>query len=612
ISPTLEAESALQQILLARPRLERILPADSGRALGLGFSPDAQWLAVGLGDGSALIWNLDDGRPAQRLATDGSGYADAVAFDSALTLAAVSGSNRNAVTVRRLADGAATADFAVQDGSPSQKLLFAPDGKSLARVGGSQAAGVIVWDLATGKPRFPPLAVDSDLSALALSPDGSRIAAGGWSPKISIWDAATGAPRESRKQIGAETFTVHGLALGPQPGWLAAAAGDGVQLFDLAHPGKKPDRLLPGNDRAVRSVAIDPTGHWLAAGYEGGGLRLWGLTATDRPGESLDGEGSYVDTLAFSSDGSRLASGGYDQAVRVFSTGGIARFGRLLGRQKDAIAAVAFSPDGEWIAAGGRERVVGLWRLAGGEGHQAAAHRSDIRALAFAREGLLSADARILPNLQSLVAVLRWRLDGGPPTLASPPPPELPLTGLMAMFPDQPALRDTPWPVALSADGQRLARLVPPAFGSVQIRIEIVATADDRVLATLVPEHTHNIVALAFSGDGHRLGTAGADGRFEVWDAARGQRLAADRVGENRSCQAVALSADGSHLAVGCGRDLAVVWDLDGATHAQTHLDGHASDITALALDTSGRRLAAADRDSGWTLWDIESGRAVG
>src|SRR5262249_39103775 len=91
-------------------------------------------------------------------------------------------------------------------GQSVQCLAFSPDGTWIASGAGhtfgqsraTDTAEIRLWDPATGHDRRTLGGLPGTVQSLAISPDGTRIAAGGgyYSPKVegwlTVWDAATG------------------------------------------------------------------------------------------------------------------------------------------------------------------------------------------------------------------------------------------------------------------------------------------------------------------------------------------------------------------------------------------------------------------------------------
>ena len=80
-----------------------------------------------------------------------------------------------------------------------------------------------VWDPATGAVRHTLTGHTGVVTALAVAPDGSWLAAGDWSREVRVWDPATGTVRHT---LTGHTGGVTALAVAPDGSWLASASND--------------------------------------------------------------------------------------------------------------------------------------------------------------------------------------------------------------------------------------------------------------------------------------------------------------------------------------------------------------------------------------------------
>ncbi|MBX3376065.1 MAG: protein kinase [Phycisphaeraceae bacterium] len=141
---------------------------------------------------------------------------------------------------------------------------------------------------------------DGPVYAVALSPDGKRVASGGFDTVVRVWDVEAGRAVAS---ITPHAKPVMGLAFSPDGAVLATASMDGTaQLLDAATLERKAE--LRGHSREVTSVAFAPGGARVVTTSWDGTVRLWS-TAWGREVYRLPVVGAHA--AAFAGDGSRLA-----------------------------------------------------------------------------------------------------------------------------------------------------------------------------------------------------------------------------------------------------------------------------------------------------------------
>jgi WD40 repeat protein len=187
---------------------------------------------------------------------------------------------------------------------------FTRDGSRL--VSGDNAGQIVVWDPVLGKAVGGPIGSSTKVvRALAAHPNGQMIF-GGVGPDIVRWES----PGKILKVSPVDhAIGLTSLAISPDASRLASGGFDyNVILRDPA-TGERIGEALTGHHGFVYSVAFSPDGSLLASADDAGVVILWD-TRTRRPtGASLRGHDGSVRTLAFSPDGQTLVSGGHDGAV---------------------------------------------------------------------------------------------------------------------------------------------------------------------------------------------------------------------------------------------------------------------------------------------------------
>jgi WD40 repeat protein len=198
------------------------------------------------------------------------------------------------VTVWDLATGKVLHSLPVRFGRPCvvSGVTFTPEGTRLATLvtprsaSGRTAGGEVrVWDTTSGAEVLCVKGLPDGAGALAFSPDGKSVAAGGTSPQereasVKVLDAATGGERLA---LTGHAGWLRGLAFSPDGARLASAGGDGlVRLWEVAGKGAPggvpPARILRGHTVTLRDVAFSADGRLISAAGEDGLVKVWETT----------------------------------------------------------------------------------------------------------------------------------------------------------------------------------------------------------------------------------------------------------------------------------------------------------------------------------------------
>jgi WD40 repeat protein len=220
------------------------------------------------------------------------------------------------------------------------------------------------------------------INGLTFTPDGQFIVAAGDDKLIRVWDWQTGAVvRTLRGQSGAgPEGKIYAMALSPDGRWLAAGGWLGsftgkkskeeeeahqIRLYDFASGELK--ALLKGHSNVVLGLAFSPDGKQLISGSSDNDAILWDIEAPSGAGVAetklahrLKGHRDDIYAVGFTADGKRAVTGSFDTTLRLWNAADGALLKELTGH-RDKIFALAVSPKDGRIASGDNSGGIRLW-----------------------------------------------------------------------------------------------------------------------------------------------------------------------------------------------------------------------------------------------------------
>jgi hypothetical protein len=229
-------------------------------------------------------------------------------------------------------------------------VALTPDGTRI--VTGSADDTARVWDAHTGAELLQFKGHTAAVSGVALTPDGSRIVTGSADNTARVWDARSGA---ELLQLKGHTAPVSSVTVSPDGARIVTGSDDStVRIWDAGNGAEL--LQVKGHTRAVLSVAVTPDGTRIVTSSVDGSARVWDAsTGTEQ--FRLKGQTGRIRSVTITRDGARIITGSDDRTVRVWD----AKTGAELLRGH--IGAPTTRMDRYLIAKGFGENIARAWTV---------------------------------------------------------------------------------------------------------------------------------------------------------------------------------------------------------------------------------------------------------
>jgi WD40 repeat protein/energy-coupling factor transporter ATP-binding protein EcfA2 len=505
------------------------------------------------------------------------------------------------------------ATLAGHDG-PLTAVAFSPDGSRLATA--SNDTSVRIWDAATGQSLFTLQDHDRPVTAVAFNHDGTRVVSGGEDGRIVVWNGETGARLTSRT---GDNGAVHALAFSPDGAQLAVANADAtLRVWETA--GWTSPYLSFGHADALTDVVFTSDGQRIATAGRDGRIILWnaltGASLNSIEPATFQDAPLAINAIALSPDDRLLATADNNGGVRILDAATGVRQDTFIGHASP-VNDVAYNPNGQTLTTAGADGTAKVWRIDSGQAIDSLpVNAGGLQTLVYSPDGTRLATggqdgvARIWnaePEFKLLIITdhtgpvrhIGFSLDGA---LAATVGTDRTArvwdsvtgTALFTFSDHNQAVNDG----AFNADNTLLAT------ASEDFNARLWDLDSGRVQLPLLV-HGGAVNSVIFSGDGRWLLTASDDGLARLWDVAGHELVGAldhDGVAVNRA----ALSDDGRLVATAAADGLARIWTVGG--ELLFTLAGHSGPVNDVAFSHDGAYLATAGDDNTARLWSLETG----
>jgi WD40 repeat protein len=272
-------------------------------------------------------------------------------------------------------------------------LALSPDGKLVAAGGGPPGGKVVVWDMALGKKLHTLSTKAEFIGRIAFSPDGKTIAAGGEDHVVYLWDTKTG--EEVRKLEGHNDFVL-GLEFSADGKSLLSSEIMGeIRVWDVAS-GKTRVPIKPAGKVNLFHSEWSKDGKVIVGGGTMKEIFFFDA-ATGKAIGFFKGHTSHILRVRFSPDKKTIASSSLDHTLRLWEITGDSATPPMGAKELHKVEIpsdakdLMFTPDGKTLIVGQGDGTCSFWDPSSGTKLSSFEAGGDIRVVDISKDGKLLA-----------------------------------------------------------------------------------------------------------------------------------------------------------------------------------------------------------------------------
>lgn len=559
-SPSFLAEDILRRNTSLIP-IPLAQMAHKNRVWNIQLDPDGENFVTASEDGTACVWNFEDGQ--QRFCVQhASVIYDAVFSRDGQFL--ITGDENGILRIWNASTGKTHKEY--DFGNTVWDLNTSPDGQWLSIARDDNIVSLL--DMADLEQTPYNIHRSSAVYTTAFSPDSTWLAIGESNGDVILWNI----PKKFFLKGPQHLDEVYVVAFSPDGQWVASGGADSTVRVAQALTGQEEQVLHHGD--WVEDIAFSPDGSWFAVASDDNRVWVW-ETATGNEKMRLRHD-NFVQEVKVSANGQWIAATGFDQSVRIWDA--VSGSQMMLVPLSAGGSALAFNPAGTRLAIGDQEGHISIWDIS-----YLLTRLNTIDFPEYVHEALFSPDDKWL--FVNTDERLVWQFPSDQLLNMQALGQGTSIISAEALTYDLEISPDSKWVIAGEREKNR------------------AILYNKETLTTTLLQHKAKVLGVAFDLNNSQVATAGENAKIIVWDLDRGERNF--ELQNPSSVFSVAVAPNGKTLAAGL-QNRTLIWDLN----TQEQLIGlpQSGNIKSVAYSNDGQLFASASDDGTVYVWNAEEG----